>query len=383
MTSPPVMTNFPVPVLTPFATNTRLPSHVSLLVLQRELNSNAMSVHSYAGGGRHGHLALTVTPLRYSVLVPTNTPFIAPTAPTVDPTITNNATGPQISEAIRNHQEQIRVFQRYHDTDRALLRALLEATPSTYIEALADPDVGFANVTTLDVLTHLLTTYGALTAADRDANLIRMQAAWSPPQPIEALFKQLDDGNRLATSANEPIASTQLARMGLHLLVKTGLFPDGCREWRMKPDADQTWPQFKIHFARQDRDRQEIAATTTGTFSGTVNAVAPAPPAAPVNPIPGHGSANAIVSPLPTAAEYATLLAELARLRATNPAPSARQPPRGYCWTHGSTSNATHTSATCKTPADGHVHTATWRNKCGGNPNTFIPATRRPRAPGP
>jgi hypothetical protein len=62
------------PQLTPFATDLQPPTHGSLRVLQRELNSNAMSVHSNYGGGRYGHLTLawTILPiLHFPILWPT------------------------------------------------------------------------------------------------------------------------------------------------------------------------------------------------------------------------------------------------------------------------------------------------------------------------
>jgi hypothetical protein len=79
----------------------------------------------------------------------------------------------------------VHVFQRYHDTDKALVRAIIAATPDTYIESLSNPEFGYANVTALQLMTHLKTVYGTMTAADRDANLARMTTPWFPPQPMD------------------------------------------------------------------------------------------------------------------------------------------------------------------------------------------------------
>jgi hypothetical protein len=92
------------------------------------------------------------------------------------------------------------------------------------------------------------------------------------------------------------------------------------------------------------------------------------------------GSALAI-SALPSGPELVALLAELAKLRAAaTRSPSSSTPrstQRGYCWTHGSTANSAHTSATCRNKAPGHVDTATWRNKCGGCSTQYVPPSRR------
>jgi hypothetical protein len=156
----PVAANFPFPVLTPFASDLQPPTHATLQVLQRELNANAMSVHSNNGGGRHGHLTLTVTPERYNDI--TQAAFPVPIAPPANMPMPNPATSVAISEAVRRHTEQIRVFQRYHDTDKALVRSIIVATPNTYIAALSDVDFGYANVTTLQMLTHLRTPWNHL-----------------------------------------------------------------------------------------------------------------------------------------------------------------------------------------------------------------------------
>jgi hypothetical protein len=382
-----VTANFPFPTLTPFASDQQPPTHASLLNLQRELNSNAMSVHSNAGGGLHGHLTLTMMPAQYLAIAGVNNGFPAPLAPPANPVIPAGATAAATAEAVRQHQESVRIFQRYHDTDKALVRAIIAATPATYIEALADAELGYAPLSALELIVHLRATYGTMTSADRDANLTRMTTPWSPPSPIEALFKQLEDGQRLAALANEPIANTQLARMGQTLILKTGLFSDGCREWRLRPEPLQTWPEFKVHFARQERDRLETATTASAGYSGGVFAIQPVPHPSipPVSQPPTHlpeaPTANA-VTPLPSGPELAALLAELARFRAAaKPSPTATT--RGYCWTHGSTANTAHSSATCKNKADGHIDTATWRNKAGGNPNAYVPPSRRPKADSP
>jgi hypothetical protein len=203
MAQPPtasITSNFPFPELTPFATDLQPPTHGSLRVLQRELNSNAMSVHSNYGGGRYGHLTLTMDNIAYTAL-PHTVAYPAPVAPPAAPVIPANPTSAQINEAVRNHQEKVKIFNRYFDTDRALVRLIIAATPDTYIKALLDPMFGYANVTTLSLLTHLQTTYGEMTAADREANLARMNAPWSPPSPIENLFDQLEEGQRYAVLA--------------------------------------------------------------------------------------------------------------------------------------------------------------------------------------
>jgi hypothetical protein len=150
-----VTANFPFPSLTPFATDQQPPSHASILLLQRELNSNTMSDHSNNGGGLLGHLTLTVTPLQYAAIAGTANAFLAPVAPPTVPVINPAGTQVQISKAVRQHTELVRAFNRYHDTDKALVRAVIAATPTTYIESLGDAELGYAKISTLALFTHL------------------------------------------------------------------------------------------------------------------------------------------------------------------------------------------------------------------------------------
>jgi hypothetical protein len=167
-----VTANFPFPILTPFATDLSPPTHTTLRVLQKEINANAFSVHSNEGGGQHGLLPLTIPAARY--LAVANVVFPAPAAPPISPVIAAGASSAATGEAVRQHQESVRVLQRYHDTDRALVRCIIAATSSTYIEALPDDEFGYAMVTSFQLLTHLHTTYGVMTAADINANMVRM-----------------------------------------------------------------------------------------------------------------------------------------------------------------------------------------------------------------
>jgi hypothetical protein len=51
-------------------------------------------------------------------------------------------------------------------------------------------------------------------------------------------------------------------------------------------------------------------------------------------------------------------------------------PARTYCWTHGITTNLSHTSATCSTKSHGHQDDATEENKIGGATFVCRPLTR-------
>jgi hypothetical protein len=62
-----------------------------------------------------------------------------------------------------------------------------------YLDVLNEDIVGFSNITARAMLDHLFITYGNITAADLENNFEHMHRAWDPQQPVESLFKQIQD----------------------------------------------------------------------------------------------------------------------------------------------------------------------------------------------
>jgi hypothetical protein len=369
MTTLNVAANFPIPILSVIGTVNAPPTYESIRKAQLQINTNAASVHTYEGGGAHGHLVLTMMPAEYLLITPIA--FAAPVAPPVHPVLPVAGTVAQITAITKQHTEDKIAFHTYQDTDRAIVRQLLAATDHSYIAALSHPAIGFTNVTALQIMTHLYATYGVISLAEREANLQRMNKTWQPPSPIEALFDQLQRGVTFAAATGEPIADATVARIGYNQILRTGLFGDACREWRLRDAVNQTYAEFVTHFKRQDRDRLE---STTAGMSGyaamtCVDIQQPTEPEQQVN------SATSITTDL------AAILKELQLYRATaipaqQPPPHIPSPtttPMGYCWTHGSSKNTQHTSRTCTRKAEGHNDAATFRNKMGGSTKTWTP----------
>jgi hypothetical protein len=62
-----------------------------------------------------------------------------------------------------------------------------------YLDILNDNMVGYTNISARDMLDHLFETYGNITAVDLEINFEHMRRAWDPQQPVESLFKQIQD----------------------------------------------------------------------------------------------------------------------------------------------------------------------------------------------
>ena len=351
--------SFPNPILSPIATVTTPPTYATLRLAQTQLNANATTVPSYAGDGIHGHLALTLSPSAYLV-ISGGLPFLAPVNGPINPVHPPGATAAQISEINRIFYDNQTTFRTDQETDKALRNQILLAVPADYLRELSDPELGLGSVSCLQILTHLWTTWGAITQIELDANALRMAAPWNPPTPIDKLFTQLDDGVRFATAGNDTPSTPTVIRLGYNLIHATGLFEVPCRDWRAKPEANKTLANFMMHFRAADQDRR---LTTTAASAGY------------------HGAANAAIT-APTTRKPRTVT-----VPPDNPTPATKRsrgpdlrPHSSYCWTHGHLKNPKHTSITCNYKHADHRDEATATNTLGGSTALFQPRAEREAA---
>eukprot|EP00978_Attheya_sp_CCMP212_P009683 scaffold23069_cov79-Attheya_sp.AAC.3 len=142
-------TNFINPVITPIASQNEEPNYASIRVARTQLHDNAAAIFSPAGGGCHGHLALTMTDAEYFAI--TNVAFTVPTNPTGDPVMVRNSRL-ESAENLRKHEEAKKAFKLYHDVDKALRKQLIAPTPEVYLQDLRDPILGYANITCLAII---------------------------------------------------------------------------------------------------------------------------------------------------------------------------------------------------------------------------------------
>jgi hypothetical protein len=76
---------------------------------------------------------------------------------------------------------------------QALKKKIINVFEPMYLDVLNDDMVGFAKISARDMLDHLSTTYGNINAVDLENNFEHMGRAWDPQQPVESLFKQIQD----------------------------------------------------------------------------------------------------------------------------------------------------------------------------------------------
>jgi hypothetical protein len=257
-----------------------------------------------------------------------------------------------------------------------------------YLDILNYNMVGYANISARYMLDHLFETYNNITAVDLEINFEHMRRAWDPHQPVETLFKQIQDCADYYESGGVLIGHPQKINVGYAKIFATGHFMSACRRWNEKPTAEKTWAQFKSHFAaahRQHKQMQGESAATAVYHSANAavthneDQMAEATIGALENLATATAADRRVVAALTQAnsrlakqlkdnsSELREIKALLDKERREKRVPRRFNPSASnYCWTHGYKVGITHTSLTCKLLRPGHKTEATRADNMGG-----------------
>jgi hypothetical protein len=223
-------------------------------------------------------------------------------------------------------------------------------------------------------------------------NYERLNTPYDPNQPIEALFRQIQEARSFAVAGGQLYGNALITNVAYTLVFNTGLFPDACRAWQSRAISGKTWAQFKIDFATAHRKfwltnqtaqqsgfhsaNMMIEQNRPGSMNETAEAIAQlaTATASDRSTVETLTTTNAkLESQLEAAnALIAQLKNEIATLKnKIKPARQGQRPVRttnndSYCWSHGYQVDKSHTSATCNMKKSGHQDLASKRNTMGG-----------------
>jgi hypothetical protein len=280
-------------------------------------------------------------------LLLTEVEFIAPAHPGANST--PGATQPLITKNNRIHAAAIQEYKIYKDTETLLKTALLKAVPHTYINELKNRKLGFATVTTKQLLHHLDTNYGTVSFEDLARNLKNMNKAWNGEPPIKNLWTQITQAKAYAKD-HDPITERATIMAAINIIKASGLFTDDLKTWINKPITDKTWTTLKTHFNQVNQNHLN-------------------------NPtIANVGYAAKETPPMEKADDK-----ENRRNRNNNNSNNSSTN-WNYCWSHGL--NKSHNGHRCKFLLHGHIKGATINNTQNGS-TTIVIGNRTPLGPEP
>jgi hypothetical protein len=384
-----VMASFPHPVK---PTVQGEPDYQTTHATRKFLQANSRAIDTHLGGGTLGHLGLIISDASYAMIAPTTeeepTLWVTPNAPGRAPTIMDG-TAAQISAARHIWEEDVQTYRTCTSIQQAFKKQLISVYEPMYLDILNNNMVGYTKISARGMLDHLFETYGNITAVDLDINFEHMRRAWDPQQPVETLFKQIQDCSDFYESGSVLIVHPQQINIGYAKIFATGHFMSACRRWNEKPTAEKTWTQFKSHFAADHRQHKQIqgeSAATAGYHSESADMTqnedqtAEATIGALENLATATATDRGVVAALTQeksclAKQLEDNSSELRELKAFFN--KERREKRGkeifnpsasnYCWTHGYKVGSTHTSLTCNTPKPGHKKEATRAANMGGS----------------
>ena len=108
--------------------------------------------------------------------------------------------------------------------DNAIKQLLIAAVEDKYIRTLAHKYTEYAAVTSLQILTHLKTTYGKIDEGMLEDNLETMKTDWDPNDTFETLIEQIENAVNLAEEGGDPISAKTQLNCGYKRVYNTGLF---------------------------------------------------------------------------------------------------------------------------------------------------------------
>jgi hypothetical protein len=244
-----VMASFPHPVL---PTVQGEPDYQTIHATRKFLQSNLRAINTHLGGGTLVHLVLINSDASYAMISPTKytgpTLWVTPQAPGRAPVNTDGIAA-QISSAHHIWEEEVETYRTCTSVQQALKKQIISVFEPMYLDILKDNMMAYANISARDMLDHLFKTYGNIAAVDLEINFEHMRPAWDPQQPVESLFKQIQDCADYSEAGGVLIGKPQQINVGYAKIFSTGHFMSACRRWNEKHAIEKTWTQFKSHFA--------------------------------------------------------------------------------------------------------------------------------------
>ena len=104
-------------------------------------------------------------------------------------------------------------------------------------KSLSSRIIGFAKVTSLEILTHLITEYAELEEEDVQDIARKMKEPISGETLFEDFVKKIEC-NQEAVAVHNPYSPDQIVSLAYANIEKCGIYQDDCWQWSRKPRLD-------------------------------------------------------------------------------------------------------------------------------------------------
>ena len=142
----------------------------------------------------------------------------------------------------------------------ALTAIITDSCPEIFYKVLHHLDLGYANCTPREFVVNFWNTYARYEDQDLSANLERMMVQWQPPTMLEALFTQIDVGQKFAAH-HDAISDKTILRMAIENIRKSGMLDIALRDWEIQ-STQSSWEDFTLFVYKAEKYRRDTAETT-------------------------------------------------------------------------------------------------------------------------
>ena len=152
--------------------------------------------------------------------------------------------------------------------ESTLRNQIIEAIDNDYLEPLRNTTTDMIDFSIPRVFEFLRANYGRLTCEqlkDREKSLDDL--VYSPADNVDTIFNKIQHLQDVCSLLNKDETDTQLVDYGYLIFQKSGIFQDSLRKWNNKPDADQTFRNFKTFMRKEYLDLQDVGGLTVQTSS--------------------------------------------------------------------------------------------------------------------
>ena len=284
---------------------------------------------SFSERHQYGYLRIMVTAAEYMQITGSATDFPLPTKP-ARPNHATTLSAVNIARDDSNYHEALNEYNFYMEVNKQVLHQIIGSINEAYITDLKNAALGWHNVQPKTVTDYLLKTYGQIGSVELVQHRQNMRKKYHPSHgPIQLVYKQMTDAIEATQHCTKGKITEDDAVVELSAIMMDTNIPsmkEAVRTFNNKPTADQTFAALKelLTTAYDDLPAQDKAPITSASA--------------------GYNSAN-------------------------NMQEKENEPPYPhYCWSHGVTWTAKHTSKTCHANRrfPDHNEEATFYNMCGG-----------------
>ena len=156
------------------------------------------------------------------------TSFVKPVIPGVLVLEDPAPTPPIIGSLTCQHTEDTRLFNEYHNVDRACKKLLCTLILEAYFRSFKKKYTGYANVQCLEILSHLWTTYGLLQDYEVQENDIKMKKSILAETLFEYFVDQIETAVH-AVATQIPYTREKIVSIAFTIVENARIYYDGIK----------------------------------------------------------------------------------------------------------------------------------------------------------